>query len=109
METFHWRCQTAKFATRNCRRLEETRRGCTITCAWWGVSTRSCRGGRATATTACRAANTPHSTYRTKAANGMHRYTRIPLPVVMQLWWNLISGFWPDYHIRYPDLGKIRY
>ena len=65
----------AKFATRNCRRLEETRRGCAITCARWGVSTRS--GGRAAAATACRAANTPPSTYRTNAANGMRRYTRM--------------------------------
>jgi len=77
--------------------------------ARWGVSTRSCSGGQAAAATACRAAITPPSTYRTNAANGMRRYTRIPLRVLMQLWWNLISGFWPDYHIRYPDLGKIRY
>jgi len=52
--------------------------GCAITCARWGVSTRSCRGERAAAVTACRAANTPPaSTYRTNAANGMRRYTRM--------------------------------
>jgi len=50
-----------------------------------GVSTRSCSGWQAAAATACRAANTPPSTYRTNAANGMRRYTCIPLPVVMQL------------------------
>ena len=84
------RCQTAnlsaKFATRNCRRLEETRLGCAITCAWWGVSTRSCqrRAGHCHSVP-CVAANTPPSTYRTNAMNGMCRDTRIPLPVVMQL------------------------
>ena len=67
----------AKFATRNCRRLEETRRGCAITCTRWGVSTR-CGGGRVAAAAACRAANTPPSTCRMNAANGMRRYTRIP-------------------------------
>jgi len=59
--------------------------GCAITSARWGVSTRSCSGGRTAAATACHAANTPPTTYRMNAANGMRRYTRIPLPVVMQL------------------------
>ena len=46
--------------------------------AGWGVSTRSCSVGQAAAATACRAANTPPAnTYRTIAANGMRRYTRM--------------------------------
>ena len=84
------RCQTANLmqnlrqGTADGWRKHDGDAHCAITCARWGVSTRSCSGGLAAAT-ACRAANTPPSTYRTNAANGMRRYTRIPLQVVMQL------------------------
>jgi len=77
------RCQTANLmqnlrqGTADGWRKHDGDAHCAITCARWGVSTRSCSGGLAAAT-ACRAANTPPaSTYRTNAANGMRCYTRM--------------------------------
>jgi len=80
------RCQTANLmqnlrqGTADGWRKHDGDAHCAITCARWGVSTRSCRGGQAA--TACRAANTPP---RTNAANGMRRYTRMHPATVMQL------------------------
>jgi len=76
-------------------------------------------GGRAAAATACHAANTPPSTYRTNAANGMRRHTRIPatschaalMKSDIQILTGLshsISGFGKKFDINIPNVDIIQ-